>query len=247
MSNGEHETERLPEPVAAQPPAVRPSTDLVESMTRLDRAIKARRDSDTQLINWWIMWLVLSWLTFGIYLVYNYYQRMSRIDGFSRRKRAYYQALLEWTEREAATRGKEEALHTDLADLRGEATRAYQKDLREINAPLSLVITILTAGLYGLYVVYRLNRYWWDAQVFEQDFDDGLSRMWSRLGIVKYPINFQLDQSKRRDFWLYLVLSIVTFGIWALVWDYKLQVDPDNLYGEYHSIEDTVLQTIRAQ
>jgi hypothetical protein len=70
--------------------------------------------------------------------------------------------------------------------------------------------------------------------------------MWGKLGIVKYPINYQIDQSKKRDFALYLILSIVTVGIWGLVWDYKIQTDPDNLFGEYHSIEDTVLQTVRS-
>jgi hypothetical protein len=29
------------------------------------------------------------------------------------------------------------------------------------------------------------------------------------------------------------------------VWDYKVHTDPDNLYGEIHSVEDTVLQTVR--
>jgi hypothetical protein len=43
-----------------------------------------------------------------------------------------------------------------------------------------------------------------------------------------------------------LILSIVTFGIWSLVWEYKIQTDPDNLYNEFHSVEDTVLQTVRA-
>lgn len=249
MTNGEHEAERLPEPVAqAQPPALTgtTSTDLVESVTRLDRAIKARRDSDVELINWWLLVLVLSWLTLGIYPIYNYYKRMVRIDGFTRRKQAYYQALLEWTQREAAAMGKEDAIHHEVTELGGEATRAYQKDLRPINAGMSLLLTFVTLGIWGFYVLYRTNRYWWDAQVFEQDFDDKLSQMWGKLGIVKYPINYQIDQSKKRDFALYLILSIVTVGIWGLVWDYKIQTDPDNLFGEYHSIEDTVLQTVRS-
>jgi uncharacterized protein DUF4234 len=101
-------------------------------------------------------------------------------------------------------------------------------------------------GIYYLYVLYRMNRYWWDAQVLEQDFDDKLSQAWSTLGVMRYPVSFTLDQGKRRSYALYLILSIVTFGIWWIVWDYKIHTDPENLFKEFHSVEDTVLQTVRA-
>jgi hypothetical protein len=249
MTNGEHGTERLSQPtVPAKPPAATgsTSTDLVQSVTRLEGAIKARRDSDVQLVNWWLYVLVLSWVTLGIYIIYNYYKRMARVDGFTRRKQPYYRALLEWTEREAESSGEADAIHHQIADLGGEVTRAYEKNLRPIKAGISLLLTFVTLGIWSFYVLYRLNRYWWDAQVFEQNFDDKLSQTWQELGVVKYPIKYDVDQTKRRSFPLYLILSIVTLGIWGLVWDYKIQTDPDKLYGEYHSIEDTVLQTVRA-
>jgi len=87
---------------------------------------------------------------------------------------------------------------------------------------------------------------WWNAQVLEQDFDDKLSQVWTRLGLLKYPLNFNEDQSKRRSFGLYLVLTFITFGIWGLIWDYKIHTDPDNLFNDFHAIEDSVLQTVRA-
>jgi hypothetical protein len=218
----EHEAERLPEPVAgaqlAPPAGSGPaSTDLVQSVTRLDRAIKERRETDQVLINWWLYVLLVSWVTFGIYPLYLYFKRISRIDGFSHRKRAYYEALLEWTQREAAAKAKEDAIHHDLDDLNGEVKRAYEGDLRPIKAGLSFVLTLVTVGIYGFYVLYRMNRYWWDAQVVEQDFDDKLSQIWMKLGIIRYPITYQVDQSKRRSYPLYLILSIVTIGIWGLV------------------------------
>ena len=39
----------------------------------------------------------------------------------------------------------------------------------------------------------------------------------------------------------------MTVGIWGLVWDYKIHTDPDKLFSEYHSIEDTILQIVRSQ
>jgi len=252
MSDTEHDPGRPSEPsttIVEQPGVTgeAASTDLIQSVTRIDRAIKQRRDSDIQLVNWWLYVLVLSWVTVGIYGLYLYFKRISRIDGFSNRKRAYYEALLEWTERQAKLKGNEDAVHHELLDLSGDVTRAYEHDLRPIKAGLSFVLTLVTIGIYGLYVLYRINRYWWDAQVVEQDFDDKLSQMWMKLGIVRYPITYEVDQSKRRSYALYLILSIVTFGIWGLVWDYRIHTDPDNLFHEYHSVEDSILQTVRSQ
>lgn len=223
------------------------SADLLTSVSRLDRAIKERRESDVRLVNWWLYFLLLSWATFYIYSLYLFFKRIARIDAFSRRKRAAYDALLEWTERQASSRAAGGSVSRELADLKGRVETAYARDLRPIRAGLSFVLTLVTLGLYSLYVVYRMNRYWWDAQVLEEDFDDSLSEVWMRLGLTRYPITYRPDQSKRRSYVLYLVLSIVTFGIWALVWDYKLHTDPDNLFGGFHDVEDAQLQTVRSQ
>jgi hypothetical protein len=220
--------------------------DLVHSVTKIDRSIKLRRDNDVPLTNWWLYFLLLSWLTLGIYSIVVFFKRINRIDRFGERKRAYYDAVLEWTERLADQRGKLDTVHSDIGDLRAEVQRAYGHDLRPIKAGLSFLLTILTVGIYGLFVVYRQNRYWWDAQTVEQDFDDKLSQIWIKLGITRYPLTFAVDVSKRRSFWLYLFLSFVTLGIWSLVWDYKIHTDPDVLFREFHAIEDSVLQLVRA-
>lgn len=248
MSDLLPEVEQSHEPaMPVQTGPVLAQTDLIQSVTRLDRAIKDRRETDQTLVNWWLYFLLLSWITFGIYTFYLFFKRITRIDGFSQRKHAYYDALLEWTQRQAELKGQEHEVHNELADLRNEVDHAYQGDLRPIKAGLSFVLTLVTLGIYGLVVHYRMNRYWWDAQVMEQDFDDKLSLMWMRLALVRYPLTYRADQTKRRSFPLYLILSIVTFGVWGLVWDYKFQTDPDNLYGEFHSVEDSVLQTVRSQ
>jgi uncharacterized protein DUF4234 len=229
--------------VAFQEPT---SADLMQSVTRIDRAVKERRDSDTTLINYWLYFFLVSWVTFGIYSLVLFFKRINRIDRFSARKQAYYEGLLDWTERYADQRGKRDEVQSLLEDARHEVKAAYNGDLKPIKAGVSFLLTIVTIGIYGLYVLYRMNRYWWDAQVLEQSFDDRLSQAWVRVGLMRYPISFTLDQGKRRSYALYLILSIITFGIWAIVWDYKIHTDPENLFPEFHSVEDTALQTIRA-
>jgi hypothetical protein len=184
-------------------------------------------------------------VTLGIYGLVLFFKRINRIDGFSDRKRLYYEALIDWTELHSQQKGKEDEVHHMLGDMRSEVQVAYSGDLRKIKAGMSFLLTIVTIGFYSYFVLYRMNRYWWDAQVVEQDFDDKLSQVWSRLDLMRYPVSFTIDQGKQRSYPLYLILSIVTLGIWGIVWDYKIQTDPDNLFPEFHSVEDTVLQVVR--
>jgi hypothetical protein len=222
------------------------SGDMAHTVTRIDRAIKERRDSDKILINYWLYLFIVNPVTLGIYGIVLFFQRIGRIDRFSERKQMYYEELVTWTARYAQQESREDDVHDMLTDMRSDIQAAYQGNLRNINAGISFLLTIVTIGIYGFYVLYRMNRYWWDAQILEEEFDDKLSQTWSKLRLMRYPIVFTLDQGKRRSYPLYLILSIVTFGIWAIFWDYKIQTDPDNLYGEFHSDEDIVLQIVRA-
>ncbi len=104
---------------------------------------------------------------------------------------------------------------------------------------------MLTLGIWNFVWLYKMNRIWYDLQTVEENFDRAISQIWIRLGLTKYPLNFAVDPSKKRSYPLYLLLSVVTAGIWAFVWDYKIHTDPDSLYKEFHSVEDMVLQVVR--
>jgi hypothetical protein len=233
-------------PDAASSGPVAAGADIVHSVTKIERAIKARSQSDTTLINYWLYFFLVSWVTAGIYPIVLYFKRNGRIDRFSERRKAYYDALIDWTGLYAQQEGKQAEVHYLLSDMRSEIDAAYIKNLRPIKALQSFLLTIITFGIYQFWVLYRLNQYWWDAQLVEQDFDDKLSQAWTKLSLTRYPISFVVDQGKRREYWLYLLLSVVTFGIWYIVWDYKIHTDPDKLFNGFHATEDTVLQVIRS-
>jgi len=81
--------------------------DMTHSVTKLDRSIKQRRNVDETLINWWLFHFIVNPVTFGVYGIILYFKRINRIDRFGARKRAYYESLLEWSERFAIAQGKE--------------------------------------------------------------------------------------------------------------------------------------------
>lgn len=110
---------------------------------------------------------------------------------------------------------------------------------------LSVLLSFVTLGIYGYIAYYQAMKFWWEIQVTEQDFCEKLSIIWTRLGITRYPISFDPLQRLRRSFWMNFFLSIVTLGIYGIVWDYQLHTDPDKVYPEFHSTEDATLSAAR--
>jgi hypothetical protein len=219
---------------------------LVQPLTALEASVRARSDTDTQFINWWVYVLLLSWLTFGIAQIYYFIRRVSRVDQYSRRKQDYFESVVAFTDRYAQGSLQRQRAEPIIRDMRALVEEAKQHDLRPIGALKSFLLTVVTFGIYGIFVWYQLNRAWADRQRVTAAFTELLTKAWMVLGITNYPITFQPASGKQRNFWLYVVLSVVTFGIWGLVWDYKVHTDPNNIYPRIHQVEDTVVQLARA-
>jgi len=218
---------------------------MIQAVQKIERTIKERRDVDVPFMNWWLYFLVVNPVTFGIYGIVMFFKKTGRVDKFIARKTAYYQSILDYSEKYSQENNRYDEVRNDLNDLKSNVNAVFSKDIKEIKAGISFLLIILTLGIWSLIWTYKMNKVWYDLQKVEQDFDDKLSQIWIKLGLIKYPLTFNVDSSKNRSYALYLILSIVTFGIWALVWDYKIWTDPDNLYKEFHSIEDTILQIVR--
>jgi len=197
-------------------------------------------------MNWWLAYLVVVPITLCIYAIVIWFQMIGRVDRFRERKRAYYHAALDFTSQYAASRGALDSVQDELVGLRRRLDVAFSTEITPINAWLSFFLWIITLDIWGLVVLYKLNKAWYRLQVVERDFDDRLSVIWQRLGLLKYPLTFHVDTSKNRSFLGNLVLTIVTLGIWGIVWNYKIYTDPDRLYADFHGVEDTVLNTARA-
>jgi len=218
---------------------------MIQTIQKLERSIKERRDVDIPFMNWWLFILLVNPLTIGIYGFVMFFKRTGRVDNFIDRKNRYYQNLIDYTEKYAVEQSKYDDIKNDLDDLSSSVDDTFSKEIKPIKAWFSFFLMIVTLGIWAFVWLYKINKVWYLLQKAEQDFDDGLSQIWEKLGLIKYPLDFNLDISKNRSFALYLFLSVVTLGIWMLVWDFKIHTDPENLYKEFHSIEDTVLQIVR--
>ncbi len=219
--------------------------DIMLATGQIERYVRMRRDTDQPLISWGVYFFLLSWLTLGIYPVVVFYRRLNRADLFSDRRRHYYAAVLDYTTRYADQTGQAADVHHEVGDLAGAVKERFASVHRPIKAGQSVLLSFVTLGVYWYISVYRLMQYWWEIQVTEQDFCDKLSLIWTKLGIIRYPVSYEPVQQVRRSFWTSFLLSFVTIGIYAMVWDYHLHTDPDKVYPEMHSTEDAVLSAAR--
>jgi hypothetical protein len=217
----------------------------IPAVQQVDRFVHRRRFTDRILVSWPLYFFILSWVTLGIYSLLIAYRRWERADLFRQRRVHYYDAVIAATRQYAEESGQYGPAHDDLDDLQRFVTERFEDEHRPINAGASLALSIITLGVYGFYAVYRLMRFWWEVQLTEQDFDDRLSLLWTKLGMIKYPLTFEVDERLHRSFGLHFFLTIVTLGICGMVWDYRLHTDPEKIFPEFHSLEDGTLGVLR--
>ena len=95
-------------------------------------------------------------------------------------------------------------------------------------------------------IIYEnpINAIWNKVQYFENEFDNRLSTVWKENGWIEKPIEFYIDPSKRRPFFLWIFFTMITFGVAHIIREYKVHTDPDNMYYRFHNVEDQILDVI---
>ena len=218
---------------------------MTQEVLQIERSIKERREWDVKLTNYWLTMLILAPITLGIYPLVLFFKQIIRVDKFIQRKRKYYSEVINYTEKYLKENNYFDEYQHKFNELKNSYNDIFLRECKELNILLALLLSFVTLGIYGIYFNYRLNRIWDDLQKFEEEFYDKLNSIWIKVNIIKYPINFRYDSSKKRSFIVNILLTVVSFGLWSIVWQYKLWTDPDNLYSEFHTAEDTVLNAIR--
>jgi hypothetical protein len=246
VRSGGEQLETVEQPQTLVPAPMSVQALVMPSVMSLERSVKARRDQDVPFMNWWLATLIVTPVTLYIYGIVIWFKLLGRVNAFHLRRRQYYDAVVDFTAKYADAEGKAGEVQEELRRLRLDGVQALETNVPVMNPWLQWLLSIVTVGIWGLVVMYRLNKAWYTFETIEQTFDDNLSQAWAKLGLAKYPLAFNVDARKKRGFGLYLLLSVVTLGIWGIVWNYKIYTDPDNIYSEFHGVEDVVLQTARA-
>jgi len=105
-------------------------------------------------------------------------------------------------------------------------------------AILSAIIFIAT-----WYVYYFLMKYFYKHERREDGFWEDASKILGKLGISFTPPR-RVNPLPNRSFVLYLILSIITLGIFGIYWLYVLIKDPNEHFKYHSSVDEELLATL---
>jgi len=109
---------------------------------------------------------------------------------------------------------------------------------------------ILTAvpyigSLAQWYVYYFLMKDFYKHERREDGFWEDLSRTLNKIGIT-FSVPRRIETTPDRSFVLYLILSIITVGLFGIYWLYVLLKDPNEHFKYHVQVEDQLLSTMES-
>jgi hypothetical protein len=248
MDTPERPTEAPQSPVPTTQAPVQPAyvapTGSLEKFPLLDRESRRRRETDTQIS--FAMYLVVGFLTLGIYAIYVHFKLIQRQQAHFERMGRFNEDLFGIIEERAADIGATQTLAPSIEEIRvlNEEYQRLQRG-RERSPALWIILTIVTFGLAGFYVLYFLNNDLREHQRAEAEYIEKASAVLNKLGIGKHPIVVE-QVVPDRSFPLYLLLTVITIGLFEFYWGYVRIKDGNQHFLEHDRFEDQLMGLIRS-
>jgi len=198
-----------------------------QTVLEIEHNIESRNETDK--IMWFSMWAVLSVASFGLaWFPMIYYMIKRRNDHFSRQEKLEELILSKLRKTKSP-----EKLGSNFSKTKN------QKLSR--NAKTWTLSTLLIAPAF--YVFYSLKSDLQKHEEHEHDFLDEIIALAKDSGI---PLNIQsYATTPRFPLDTYLVLSVVTFGLAAAYWLYRIFNDYNNHFKMQWLIEDELLSFLK--
>lgn len=215
----------------------------LETFPLLDRESRRRIETDNEMS--FGLYIVLSIITLGIYAIYAHYKLIQREQEHFGRMARFNDDLYKLANEQAEDTGKTAEVAANLDELRGlnEDFQRLQSG-KERSPALWTIISIITLGLAYFYVYYFLHKDLRDHQLAEAEYIEKASLLLNRLGIGKHPITVE-QIVPERSYALYLLLSIVTIGIFGIYWNFTFFKDGNEHFKEHRRFEDQLMSIIR--
>jgi len=201
---------------------------------------EARRRDETDYR--YAYWTYLGWniLTFGIYGHYATYKLIDRRTQHAQRRLAFQSYLWHTLNARAEAAGKKEEVQEGLDNL----SRIYQQmDAFERNnrreAVLWMILRIVF-GVVGAYINHFLNKDLLFYDEWEASYAANAEWVMQRLG---YPVTLprRTRPAPDRSTGLYVLLTIITFGIFTMFWRYTVMTDGNGHFDDDAMMEDAIL------
>ena len=141
----------------------------------------------------------------------------------------------------ASERGIEGQMSTELATMNTVHSES-NGDEDEKSAMLWIILSVITFGLLGFYVSYFLTKDPHHHDIRQLAFMQQVQSAFSKLQkTIVFPFWKAIPD---RSFFLYLILSLLTFGLFALYWNYVLISDFNQHFKAQWQIEDQLVPNL---
>lgn len=156
----------------------------------------------------WSSFVIFSILSFGIFGLYYFIKRVNRVNFLINRKKELGKLFVQKYNRYNLN---------------------YYNSIETINPYLSILLIFLTLGIYFYIYIYKFNNIWQVIDNCEENFYRDFCQLSGK------SINFQ--PIEKSNYFYNLLLSFITFGIWFLVWDYKIHNKAGKFFYLVHNRE----------
>ena len=202
-----------------------------------------RAATDLKLMNWWTDVFILQPFTGGLYYFWREYKQIERRDKHFKRMQEFFKLTTESLD--TISEQQRGVARQELASLRRELETEpdVKKLFAEKKPDLSILLSIITFGLYAIYIFYCELQEWADLQDFEQAYLKQINPVLNKLGLCTHNVEL-VKVSKQRNIFLAFLWSLLTFGFYGLYLDYKIHHEPDYVFIESYKMEDELLRLI---
>ncbi len=184
--------------------------------------------------------IVLSLLTCGIYGMFVIYTLVQRRDEHFKRMAAVADSSIQQLRARAA--GRESEIQTELAQLEGIRSQMLVM-AGERGATIWLLICLFTGiGTFILY--YLLMQDYQQHDVLEAQYFTVMSSALAKLGLAGRA-GVAVRTVPDREFVTFLLLSLVTCGIYGLFWMYVMIKDFNDHFAAQAAWEDFIAASLR--
>jgi len=219
------------------------SVESVSAIVELERNIARRKETDR--IMSFPMWILLGLVTLGIAILVAEYRLIKRRNEHFKRQKRVEESILNALRPKAA----QVDITLELANM--SSVRKDGNDEEEEKSAIGWVIVgliPLIGTVTNFFVYYFLTRDVYTHNVRQTNFVNEFDKALNKLGVDTTLLSNALKvqyQVPNRWFVKYLLLSIVTFGIFFIYWTYLIYKDWNNHFKTQWPIEDEILSLVK--
>jgi len=211
---------------------------MIQKLVLVEDTVRKADETDERLSFWKI--ILLTFVTCGIYGLIAQFKLLNWRDKHFSRKATLFKDIVECIKEVANEKGKLSAINQELLQLE----RLRDDEIfKPRNAVLWFILGLL--GIPGFYSLYYLTTDYPAHEVKEYEAARLISDMLTKLGIAKNPIEYEKVMIQR-SFITYLLLSLITVGIFAIYWMYILEEEPNKHFDSEKRWEHQILAVLRS-